>query len=83
MAGVFDTVDKFVGGVKDSWSPVSLTPLINIHSQLSQRIFKKIRIDPFGMLRGLGTLIHEEEKNWSRKSRVRLPLNNDPSNTAL
>jgi hypothetical protein len=40
FAGVNYTVDKFVGGV-NSLSPVALTSLINIHSQLSRRIFEK------------------------------------------
>jgi hypothetical protein len=35
-------------------SPVSLTPVINIHSRLSPRIFEKIRNGPNGILRGLG-----------------------------
>jgi hypothetical protein len=33
---------------------LSLTPLINIHSRLSQRIFEKSRNDPNGILRGPG-----------------------------
>jgi hypothetical protein len=36
------------------FSPVSLTPLTNIHSRLSPRIFEKIRNDPNGILRGPG-----------------------------
>ena len=35
-------------------SPVSLTPLINIHSRLSLQIFEKSRNDPNGILRGPG-----------------------------
>ncbi len=35
-------------------SPVSLTPLINIHSRIAPRIFKKNRNGPNGILRGLG-----------------------------
>ncbi len=35
-------------------SPVSLTPLYNIHSRLSPRIFEKNRNDPNGILRGQG-----------------------------
>jgi hypothetical protein len=31
-----------------------LTPLINIHSRISPRIFEKIRNDPIGILRGPG-----------------------------
>jgi hypothetical protein len=34
--------------------PVSLTPVINIHSRLSPRIFEKIRNGPNGILRGPG-----------------------------
>jgi hypothetical protein len=34
------------------FSPVSLTPLINIHSRISPRIFEKIRNGPNGILRG-------------------------------
>ncbi len=36
------------------FSPVSLTPLTNIHSRLSPRIFEQIRNDPNGILRGPG-----------------------------
>ncbi len=49
-------------------SPVSLTPLINIDSRISPRIFEKI-------LNGL--MVHSGargKKVWSSKSRVRLPL---------
>jgi hypothetical protein len=35
-------------------SPVSLTTLNNIHSQISPRIFEKNRNDPNGILRGQG-----------------------------
>jgi hypothetical protein len=35
-------------------SPVSLTPLINIQSQISPRTFKKIQNGPNGILRGPG-----------------------------
>ncbi len=52
----------------------SLTPLTNIHSRLSPRIFKKNRNDPNGILRAL---IYE--KTWSRKSRVRLLLSRTTS----
>jgi hypothetical protein len=39
--------------------PVSLTPLINIHSRISPRTFEKIQNGPNGILRGPGTLIYE------------------------
>jgi hypothetical protein len=42
-------------------SPMSLTPLINIHSQLSPRIFEKNRNDPNGILRGRRTLLYEKK----------------------
>jgi hypothetical protein len=51
IAGVVDTGDKFLTGVNkirkkiiyfSLLSPVSLTPLINIHSQIFLRIFEKI-----------------------------------------
>jgi hypothetical protein len=51
IAGVVVTDDEFVGGVISS---VLLTPLINIHSRLSLRIFEKSRNDPNGILRGPG-----------------------------
>jgi hypothetical protein len=35
-------------------SPVSLTPLNNIHSRLSPRIFEKNQNDPNDILRGQG-----------------------------
>ncbi len=60
ITGVNDTGDKLFSGVNDTgenfslFSPVSLTPLINIHSRISLRIFEKIRNDPNGILRGPG-----------------------------
>ncbi len=36
------------------FSPVSLTPLINIHSRISLRIFENIRNGPNGLLRDPG-----------------------------
>jgi len=62
----------------NSLSPVSLTPLINIHSGLSLRIFEKSRNDPNEILRGPGDT-YSWKKNFSRKSRVRLPLRQDPT----
>ncbi len=56
-------------------SLVSLTPVINIHSRLSPRIFEKIRNGPNGILRGPGDT-DLWKKTWSRNSRVRLPVTN-------
>jgi hypothetical protein len=42
----------------NSLSPVSLAPLINIHSRLSRRIFEMILMDYSG---ARGTLIHEKK----------------------
>ena len=55
IAGVVDTAEKFINGVVDTteqFLAVSLTPLINIHSRISPRIFEKIRNGPNGILRG-------------------------------
>jgi hypothetical protein len=41
------------------FSPVSLTPLINIHSRIPPQIFEKIRNSLNGILRGLGDLKSE------------------------
>jgi hypothetical protein len=43
----------------NSISPVSLTPVININSQISPRIFEKIQKGSNGILGGLGP-IHEK-----------------------
>jgi hypothetical protein len=43
------------------FSPVSLTPLTNIHLRLSPRIFEKIRNDPIGYSEARGTLIYEKK----------------------
>jgi hypothetical protein len=40
---------------------VSLTPVINIHSKISQRIFEKIRNSPTGILGAGGTMIDEKK----------------------
>ncbi len=51
------SANKFVSGVvtpRNSSSPFLLTPLINIHSQLSRGVFEKRRNDPNGILRGPG-----------------------------
>ncbi len=49
-------------------SPVSLTPLNNIHSRFSPRIFEKNRNDPKGILKGQGDS-DLQKKTWSWKSR--------------
>ncbi len=54
------------------FSPVSLAPLINIHSRISPRIFKKIWNGPNGILRGPGTLIYE--KNLMSKISCQTPF---------
>jgi hypothetical protein len=57
IVGDNDTSDKFFSGINDTGeqlSPVSLTPLINIHSQLSRLIFEKSPNDPNGIIRGPG-----------------------------
>ncbi len=54
-------------------SPVSLTPLINIRSRISPRIFEKIWYGPNGILRGPGNT-DSWRKTWCWKFRVRLPL---------
>jgi hypothetical protein len=57
IAGVVDTAEKFIAGVVDTaeqLSPVSLTPVININSRISPRIFEKIKKDSNGILGGLG-----------------------------
>jgi hypothetical protein len=56
----------------NSFSPVSLTPLININSRISPRIFEKIQNGLNGILWGLGALIHG--KKLRSKTRVRLPV---------
>ena len=53
--------------------PVSLTPLMNIHSQISLRIFEKIWNGPNGILRARGTLIYE--KNLMSKISCQTPFN--------
>ncbi len=51
---------------------MSLTPLTNIQSWLSPRIFEKIRNNPNWILRGLGTLIYE--KNLKSKILCQTPF---------
>ncbi len=48
--------------------PVSTTPVVHLELRISPRIFEKIRIGPFGILRGFG------ETDSSRKSRGTVPL---------
>ncbi len=52
---------------------MSLTPLTNIHSRISPRIFEKIRNDSNEILRGQGTLIYE--KNLKSKISCQTPFN--------
>ena len=52
-------------------SPVSLTPVINIHSRLSPRIFEKIRIS-IAYSEALGTMIYE--KNLMSKISCQTPF---------
>ncbi len=47
-------MEKIIPDIFFLLSPVSLTPLNNIHSRLSPRIFNKNRNDPNGKLRGQG-----------------------------
>jgi hypothetical protein len=51
---------------------VSLTPLTNIHSQISPRIFEKIRNDPSENSEARGTLIYE--KNLKSKISCQTPF---------
>jgi hypothetical protein len=54
---VLVTGNKFIAGVivtGDNCSPVSLTPMINIHSRISPQIFEKIRNGLNGILGGPG-----------------------------
>ncbi len=45
----------------DGLSPASLTPVINIHSWISPRIFEKILKGPMEYLGARGTMIHENK----------------------
>ncbi len=54
------------------FSLVSLTPLINIDSRISPRIFEKIRNGPNGTLKARGTLIYE--KNLKLKISGQTPV---------
>ncbi len=67
VSGVVDTAEQFIAGVFDT------ADTVNIHSRLSRQIFDKSWNDPNGILRGPG-YTDSWKKNWSRKSRVRLPL---------
>ncbi len=66
-----DKREKFLGVNMSLFE--STTPAKNFHSWISSQFFGKIRNGSKGIIRGLGTLIHEQ-KSWSRNSRVRLPL---------
>jgi hypothetical protein len=53
--------------------PVSLTPVANLELRITPRIFKKIRNDPNGIIRGLGET-DSRKKTRSKKSRDTVPL---------
>ncbi len=76
IPAVVVTGDKFINGINDTgdhWkSPVSLTPLINIHSRISPRIFEKIRNGPKGILMGPGDT--DSWKNLKSKISCQTPL---------
>jgi hypothetical protein len=55
------------------FSPVSLTPLINIHSRISPRIFEKFEMVLMGYSGARGTLIYE--KNLMSKISCQTPFN--------
>jgi hypothetical protein len=40
-----------------------LIPVVNLELRISPRIFEKFRNGPNGILRGLGKLIHEKNRN--------------------
>ncbi len=78
FTGVNDTGDKFFAVVVDTAEqliPVSLTPVININSRISPRIFEKIQKGSNGIryLGAWGTLIHE--KNLNSKISCQTPFN--------
>ncbi len=54
------------------FSPVSLTPLINIHSRISPRIFEKFEMVLMGYSGARGTLIYE--KNLMSKISCQTPF---------
>ncbi len=60
----------------NSLSPVSLTLVINIHSRMSPRIFKKNQNGPMEYLGARGAMIHE--KNLKSKISCQTPFNNCP-----
>ncbi len=66
FAGVIDTAEQLFAGVLDTADKHSFANISAIFS-------KKFKTAPIEYLGAWGTLIHE--KNLSRKSRVRLPLN--------
>ncbi len=68
FTGVNDTGEKFIAEQLNSLSPVSLTPVININSRISPRIFEKIQKG----LGAWGTLIYE--KNLKSKISCQTPF---------
>ncbi len=64
-----------VNDTSNNVSPVTTTPVITYGwcRRISTRIFVQILYCPEGILRGPGETVHD--KTLSRKSRVRLPLN--------
>ena len=69
--GVVDTGGNFAAGVVDL-PPVSLIPVVHLDSQISPRIFEKIRNDPNGIIRGLGET--DSRKKPEAKNLVTLSL---------
>jgi hypothetical protein len=55
------------------FSPVLVTPLINIHSRISPRIFEKFEMVLMGYSGARGTLIYE--KNLMSKISCQTPFN--------
>ncbi len=69
------TGNKFIAGVVDTGEQliaVSLTPVTNIHSRISPRIFEKNRNGPKGILGAWETMIHE--KNLKSKISCQTPF---------
>ncbi len=65
IAGVVDTAEQFIAGVVDTADKHSF-------AIISANFRKKVEMILMDYSGARGTLIHE--KNWDRKSRVRLPL---------
>jgi hypothetical protein len=58
----------------NSFSPVLLTPVININSRISPRIFEKIQTAPMEYLGAWGTLIHEKKLTSKISCQTPYPL---------